>query len=197
MEIDDSASCDSPLQENSVTNSKHAQNTPTLERTTPDGLLLIRQDLAYKGIRREIGSIVMNSWRNTTRNKYASILQQLEKFCIERKINPLRGSLTDGLQFMSLKKDQGSKYGVLNNIRCALSTVFVMGEIPFEQYQIACRFVKGTYQNKPPTSKYDFIWDPDVLLTVLKNMGPNSELIFQDNHIKWSWLHHNVFKYCL
>ena len=73
---------------------------------------------------------------------------------------------------MSLKKDQGSKYGV----RSALSTVIVIGEIPVEKHQIVCRFMKGTYQNEPPTPKYDVIWDPDVVLTFSKNMGPNSEL---------------------
>ena len=44
---------------------------------------------------REIASIVVDSWINTTRNKYASVLQQFKTFCIERKINPLRRSLTD------------------------------------------------------------------------------------------------------
>ena len=48
---------------------------------------------------------------------------------------------------MPLKKVQGSKYGVLNNIRIALSTVIVIGQIPFGQHQIVCRFMKGTCQN--------------------------------------------------
>ena len=110
IKIADSASCYSQFQENSVINSKHVQIKPTLERTTSDGLHFIREDLAYKGIERVIVSIFMDSWRKTTGHKYASVLQQWEYFCIERKINPLRGSLADRLHFMSLKKEQGSRY---------------------------------------------------------------------------------------
>ena len=45
IEIVDSASCDSPLRQNCIINSKHVQNTPTLERATNGGLRLIRKDL--------------------------------------------------------------------------------------------------------------------------------------------------------
>ena len=47
IEIADSASCDSPIQENSVINSKHVQNTPILERTTSDGLHLILHKVSW------------------------------------------------------------------------------------------------------------------------------------------------------
>ena len=71
---------------------------------------------------------------------------------------------------MPLKNDQAGKYRVLNNIRSALSTVIVIGEIPFGQHQIVCRFMKRTSQNEPPTPTYDFIWNPDP------TCWPNSEL---------------------
>ena len=176
IKITDSASCDSTSQEKSPINPKHTQDTPSLERDVPTCLQLIRQDLAYKGISEEIATVIMDSWRNTTRTKYATVLQQWEKFCIEQKIDPLHGSLKDGLQFMSMKKSQGSKYGVLNNIRSALSTITVVGEIPFGQHQIVCRFMKGIFQNEPPTPKYDIIWDPDLVISFFKNMGPNPGL---------------------
>ena len=53
---------------------------------------------------------------------------------------------------------------------------------------MVCRFMKGIFNQEPPTAKYDFVWDPDVVISYLDQIGSNDSLTLRNLTIKTTLL---------
>lgn len=84
-----------------------------------------------------------------------------------------KASVSEAIEFLTSASKSIKTYGTLNTYRSAVSLVLNhdLGSNP-----IVKRFCKGFSVEKPSRAKYDDIWDPDVVLRYLSNLGPNSEL---------------------
>ena len=94
---------------NIASNSRNRNDTPIVGKYDNVRMCLVRENLQNQGIPREATSIILDSWRESTQTRYAPTFKQWRIFCDERKINPLRGTLSDGLNCLVYKKEQWSK----------------------------------------------------------------------------------------
>ncbi|XP_044598764.1 uncharacterized protein LOC123274984 [Cotesia glomerata] len=77
--------------------------------------------------------------------------------------------------------NQGATHGTLNSFRSAIALIFGpnLGENPEIK-----RFFKGVSKLKPPRPKYDCIWDPGLVLDLLKKWGPNDKVNLEKLSLK-------------
>ena len=70
-------------------------------------------------------------------------------------------------------KTSGGNFETISNARSALSSIISIDGVPFDQCHNGCRFMEGKFNNDTPRPKYDFMWDPDLLLTYIKIIANN------------------------
>ncbi|KAJ8980511.1 hypothetical protein NQ317_007931 [Molorchus minor] len=80
------------------------------------------------------------------------------------------------LEFLSEVFHKGASYGTINCIRAALS--LIMSPDIESDYRIK-RFMKGVQNIRPSKPRYNYTWDPSVVLKHLRNMFPNESLTLQ------------------
>jgi hypothetical protein len=64
----------------------------------------------------------------------------------------------------------------MNTVRSALSTVVTINGTPAGQHDLVKRFMKSVFQEKPALPRYQTTWDPDIVLSFIKSLGPNRKL---------------------
>ena len=102
-------------------------------------------------------------------------------FCVGRKIDPFQPPVTALLDFLwGIYKCSGgsSSYGyrTMNVIRSAVSAVAHIDNKPAGQHPLVCRFLKAVFNEKPALPRYRSVWNPDVVLSYLRELGHNSNL---------------------
>lgn len=71
----------------------------------------------------------------------------------------------------------GNCYSAINSARSALSTFLINDSgITVGNSPIVKRFLKGTYELRPPVARYLFIWDVNIVLEFLKNYYPLEDI---------------------
>ena len=143
-----------------------------------DGLPSIRQYYEKQGFSRHVTNVLVNSWRPSTQRQYSVYFKKWAVFCSERQIAPLSPTLDNVLEFLYTLLDLS--YSALNTARSALSCMVMIDKIPVGQHPIVCRFLKGAFQQKPPSPKYYGIWDINQVLQFLKNYSPNNSLSLKE-----------------
>ena len=99
-------------------------------------------------------------------------------FCSSRQIAPCSPNLTAVLEFLhGLLR---MSYSTLNSARSALSCFVSVDGLPVGQHPVVCRFLKGAFQQKPPSKKLHGIWDVNQVLRFLKTFTPNSSLTLKE-----------------
>ena len=64
----------------------------------------------------------------------------------------------------------------MNTIRSALSTIARIDGQPAGQHPLVISFIHAVFQERPAFSRCHFTWDPELVLTYLKHLGPNEHL---------------------
>lgn len=102
-------------------------------------------------------------------------------FCGRRKVDPIRASVNDLLEFLTELFSQGLGYSAINTARSAVAAVVLcengrsIGTDPR-----VVRFVKGVFELRTPKPKYHQVWDVSVLLEFLKSKGDNHSLSLKE-----------------
>ena len=138
---------------------------------------LVRRCLEDEGIPEPASKYILKSWRTSTQKQYSTYLKQWEVFCYTRGIHPISPPLEHALEFLAQLADRGLGYSVVNTARSALSSVLVLpnGTV-FGQHPYVKRLLKGVFETKPALPRYTCVWDVEVVLDYLKNLGSNTEL---------------------
>lgn len=79
-------------------------------------------------------------------------------------------------------------YSALNSARSALSCIISLNGMPVGQHPVVCRFLKGSFEQKPPSNRYYGIWDVNQVLQFLKAFTPNSCLTLKELTLKLATL---------
>lgn len=111
--------------------------------------------------------IMVNSLSLSTMKQYDSSLKQWWSFCTKNRLDPYEASVPYILTFLSKQFDEGASYGTLNSCRSALS--LVLGPKIGTDDRIK-RFLKGVYRSKPPKPKYNYTWNPAIVLNYLSTL---------------------------
>lgn len=119
---------------------------------------------------------MLASLTDNTLKQYNPSLKQWHNFCRLKNIDPFSAPITIILQFFVTLFDKGCKYGTLNSTKAALS--LILGSNVINNSQIK-RFMKGVSKLRPSLPKYNFTWDPAVVLDYLSNLYPNEDLTFE------------------
>lgn len=86
-------------------------------------------------------------------------------------------SITDCINFLARLHHQGAGYSSVNAARSALSAaVSVQGSGPVGDHPLVKRLLRGVYLRAPPTPRYSYVWDVNVVLDFLRNNACACEL---------------------
>lgn len=97
--------------------------------------------------------------------------------------------MNDIVEFLSEQFEQGLGYSALNTARSALSSLGIMlGGFSAGTHPLVVRFLKGAYNLRPPTSRYNNIWDVDLVLRYLRKLSPVKIISLKDLTLKLTML---------
>ena len=172
---------------------KHTLFLPATARcgasTTPEAhtsdMPLVRKSLQGRGFSDSATSLILQSWRKGTKQRYKPFITKWKQYCSQRKINPFSATIEHGINFLAELYHAGIGYSALNTARCALSTVCVTSEhYTFGQHPLVCRFIKGIFECRPSLPRYQETWDVTVVLDYLAKLGPPEKLSLKNLTLK-------------
>lgn len=148
----------------------------TLIENDIDGMSSVWIKFQEQGISGEVLQIIKQSWRESTRSQYAGFIKKWTSFCSERDIRFLHPTLNDILEFLLMLHKKNLSYSCINTARSALSCFVKIDGIDVGKHPLVSRFMKGIFQIKPTKSRYNEIWDVNVVFDYIRNME-NNELL--------------------
>ena len=98
-------------------------------------------------------------------------------FCSGKESDPFPPSV--GLLLDSLLRGFGSggsdlsglSYWSVTVFSSAIASVALIDGLPVGRHPLVCRFMWAVYSKKPAFHRYQYVWDPDVVLDFIK-LGP-------------------------
>ena len=149
------------------------------------GMSCIRHSIMTTGLQVDTTDIIMASWRENTKNKYSTYINQWLSFCESNGINYLHASTNDGLQYLTEVYTKGRQYHTVAAARSALSAIMPLENgIPFGERTLVTKFVKGVANLRPPLPKYSCIWDVKLVLNHFRSQADNDQLSLKDLTLK-------------
>ena len=133
------------------------------------GLSFIRKCYENRGIPANTIDIMCASWRAGSAKQYGVYLKKWIHFCSQREDDPFSIDQMRLLRFLTELYEKGLGYSGLNTARSALSAAFSYEEQTIGSLHMIKRFMKGVFETRPPSPRYDFIWDVNIVLDYLKN----------------------------
>ena len=129
--------------------------------------------MSDQGISKEASEFILKSWRTGTQKQYRTYLERWKLFCTSRKVNPLCGTITNGIDFLGKQYKCGLTYSSLKTARCALSIVILLpNRNTFGNHPLVTRLVKGVFELRPTLPRYNSIWNLSTVLDFIKLWGP-------------------------
>ena len=104
-------------------------------------------------------------------------MKKWSDFCQTQNYNPFKPKVRQVIEFLTESFHKGSSYNTLNTERCAISLI---SKNKIGKNDVIKRFILGCYKLKPTKSKYDTIWDIDVLLEYLEKMNKFEDLTLSE-----------------
>lgn len=117
--------------------------------------------------------MILASLSTNTLKQYDKPIRLWWEYCLQNSISPFEASVKDIISFLTREFERDKSYGTINSYRSAISLI-VLEEIS-ENPEIR-RFCKGVSNLRPQKPKYDYTWDPAIILDFLVSLGPNENL---------------------
>ena len=133
----------------------------------------IREAPHFQGLSQGVVDIILESWKNSTKQQYWTYLQKWIKFCMQRGTDPLLTPVALVLDFLLELFNSGLGYSALNTARGALSSI---SSKPVGSNVLVTRFMKGIFHKRPSLPRYHVTWDVTIVLDYLKSLPPNEKL---------------------
>ncbi|KAK2561652.1 hypothetical protein P5673_015004 [Acropora cervicornis] len=172
--------------QDTLSTSTASGNTSTSQEARTSCLPLVRDLLSDQGISKEASKLILKSWRTGTQKQCRTYLERWKLFCPSRKVNPLCGTVTNGIDFLVTQYKRGLTYSSLNTARCALSNVILLPNgNTFGNHPLVTRLMKGVLESRPTLPRYNSICNVSTVLDFIKTLGPNEELSLKNVTLKW------------
>lgn len=162
-----------PGSENKTKSVSSTQSGPKIsnKKTEPGCFLHIRRELKNRGIQKGARDLILQSWRDVTKQQYNSYIKKWLEFCSSKGINPFQPELKHILMFLTGLYENGLQYRSINVARSALSSFLkICGNLDINAYEELSRFMKGVFQSRPALPRYTETWDVKVVLDYLKSL---------------------------
>lgn len=113
-----------------------------------------------------------------TIKQYEKPLRSWWEYCNSNKLLVFNVEAKNVLDFFSQVFKNVGSYGTLNTYRAALSLILTIdiGKDPSIK-----RFFKGVANLKPQRPRYEYTWDPQVVIEFLKTQFPHDQLTLEDH----------------
>lgn len=107
-------------------------------------------------------------------------------YCSKLNISPYCTSVKTILTFLHNLFDQGLSYSLLNTARSALSAFVTIenSSLNVGNHPWISRYLKGVFNVKPPTPRYQRIWDIRVVFNILRDWGDARQLTLKELTLK-------------
>ena len=144
----------------------------------PDCMAGIRRRFETAGFSSDVVEILLSSWSESTRKRYADPWRTWADWCSDRGWCPLSAPVTAVLSFLaSLLKDRDLEYRNIAVYRSAISqTHDPIGSVALGELPVVSRFMKGVFKAKPPKPKYYSAWNVARVLDFLKDEEPPEKI---------------------
>ncbi|CAG9137917.1 unnamed protein product [Plutella xylostella] len=119
--------------------------------------------------------IMLNGLSDNTYKQYDSGIRAWLLYCRNHGYDYSVASVPIIIDFLTEMFHKGASYGTINSYKSSLTLLF--NEI-LDDYRIK-RFMKGVFRMRPSKPKYDFSWNPNIVLTYLSQQGPNEDLTLE------------------
>ena len=137
----------------------------------------IREAIRTTHLPDKVKKIIHDSWKDTTKSRYESILQRWRNDCVQRNGCPFSTNVNSVLIFLHGIYKNGCLYSGICVARNTLSsTVMIPGYDRLSSQPFVSGFVKGIFNKRPSFPRYGNIWNINSLLSHYENMSQNREL---------------------
>lgn len=144
-----------------------------MENTFPGGRLLIRQAFINREVPLKALDTTLASLSDSTIKQYAKPLKSWWLYCKSSSVPIYSSSPVQFLEFLAQELNHANSYSTINNTRSAVSLI---SDNEIGNHALIRHFCKGVGVFKPPRPRYDFVWDPDPVLTKLSAIYPHDQL---------------------
>ena len=170
-------------------NATHRPGTPTVEENDDGGLPCVGASFRNRGLSQKATSILIASWRHSTKNEYRSYISKWLSFCKKWKICEVSPTVNNIIEFLTDLYGKGHSYSSINVARSSLSSLGISIEsFTAGSHPLVVRFLKGVFNTRPPQPRYSTIWDINVVLTYLRTLSPVKHLSLKDLTLKMTML---------
>ena len=116
--------------------------------------------------------------RLSTHRQYNTYLTAWFNHCQDHSLSPTQATVPQALAFLdALRHTRSLSYSATNTARSALSSIICTPDRqPFGQHPFVKLYLRGVFNTNPPVPKYNDTWDPDIVLTLLRNWAPAQTL---------------------
>ena len=168
---------------NAITQPSTAPSTASQDGI--DGLSIIREGLSERGLSQDTQNIILLSWRGGTKKQYDGYIKKWQVFCSEWGTDPVHATVETVLEFLTELYKSGIGYSAINTARSALSAIVNLPDkSPVGQHPLVRRFLKGVFQSRPTTPRYNTTWDVNIVLDYLKSLFPVNGITLKNLTLK-------------
>lgn len=119
----------------------------------------------------------MSSCSKSTWKQYSGHLKNWITFCGKKNISYTNADIHYVLEFFTELFESGVGYSSINTARSAISLLHNnIDNSSVGSHPLVVRLLKGVANNRPPSCKYNRIWDASEVLNFLDKQGENSKL---------------------
>lgn len=106
-----------------------------------------------------------------TWSQYNSSLEKWKTFCKDNNWSPEEKIVEHYLEFLTSLYDKGLSYNTINTARSALSSSYgKIDGVAIGEHRLIVDLLKGISRLRPIQPRYNITWDPDKVLSFLKNI---------------------------
>ena len=113
-------------------------------KTSAGSFSFIEQYIQNKELPQTAKDILLSSWRNSTKDRYASTYRKWEQFCISRNINSFQPAVEDIVVFLTELFEHGLGYASICSARSELNNIIILQSYPdILEHPLIKQFIKG------------------------------------------------------
>lgn len=164
-----------------VSSTRSQSSAPVDQTDDSAGLPFVWRSLQDQGLSEQATTIIMDSWRSTTKSQYRVYIKKWSEYCSKWQIDLISPSVAEGINFLSELYNTGLSYSSINTARSAMTAIIQLpSNTPFGRHPLVSRFMKGVFNSRPALTKYKEIWDISTVLTYIKTLYPLEKISLKE-----------------
>ena len=172
-----------PLSTKGIAKKSH-EGTPPLNKeqvSSFSGISSVRKQLQEHVFSKSASEIMLQARRSSTTRAYKTPWEKWVLWCNGRQANPFEAPVELIVEFLTELYQQGLEYRTINVYRSAISAYHTLiNGTPVGQMKEVCLLLSGIDNLRPPTPKYNVIWEVGIVVDCLKKLGDDETLSNKD-----------------